>query len=604
MYSNQDFEKSLKIYVGDEEITDYLGKIQKQYSNINRNYDHSTANYKEAVSKVLNTFPIKFRVKPDGKEIPFLYEKEEFTKDKLIEALTQYYNQTESLKYLEFLSQENRNVVFVGPNGAGKTTLIRKLKADMAAANILFISADRILMSSQEFNPVMDYNAFLKDFAENLTYSDKFDMFDQGTYASKIFDYSITLLSKIRMDENERHVTISRSQEIIDEWAWLIQDRGLVFDHGAIKVHCSSPESTYSVQLLSSGEKSILYFLIMTLLYKEFDYYFIDEPENNLNPAVVSDLWDFIESKRPKAIFVYLTHESNFVISRVNARTYWIKKYDGMKWDYEPLKENSELPRDLEIQLLGARKPVLFCESQDETKYDATLYKMMFPEFKIICSGGCDRVSFLVKAYKASGLPYKAIGIIDSDYHDVQELHSLESNKDCPVFHCPSLEVENFLCYQEFVEAVLNLHKEINDPRERFNNLFQKMQTLASEGKEKWIAKKISFSLRKEPLFSGKINSLESVEDLKNEIYEKPEIIAKINNLQTEFSAEFDACLSSHSYNTLLSIIDLKEGVIKTVKEILSLPDYTSDLFDFLKTEKGKELLMSLRTTYFSLIKA
>ena len=62
---------------------------------------------------------------------------------------------------------------------------------------------------------------------------------------------------------------------------------------------------------MSSGEKSILYFLIGILLQEEKDFYFIDEPENNLTPAIVSKLWNFIERERPNSVFVYLTHDSD-----------------------------------------------------------------------------------------------------------------------------------------------------------------------------------------------------------------------------------------------------------------------------------------------------
>lgn len=53
------------------------------------------------------------------------------------------------------------------------------------------------------------------------------------------------------------------------------------------------------------------------------------------------------------------------------------------------MPQNDELPQRLVISLIGNRMPVLFCESHDEYKYDDIVYKMMFPEFKVIPAGGC-----------------------------------------------------------------------------------------------------------------------------------------------------------------------------------------------------------------------
>ena len=56
---------------------------------------------------------------------------------------------------------------------------------------------------------------------------------------------------------------------------------------------------------------------------------------------------------------MYLTHDSDFVASRVNSKIYWIEKYDGSKWEWRQLQENKDLPQALMIELVGSREPIL-----------------------------------------------------------------------------------------------------------------------------------------------------------------------------------------------------------------------------------------------------
>lgn len=121
---------------------------------------------------------------------------------------------------------------------------------------------------------------------------------------------------------------------------------------------------------------------------------------------------------------------------------FWIEKYDGAEWIYKPLPENDNLPQHLMVALVGNREPVLFCESQDEYKYDDIVFKMMFPEFKVIPAAGCDAVIAKVKAYSIAGLPQKAFGIIDCDY---KEQSYLDGQESAGIFHLPFFEIENFL---------------------------------------------------------------------------------------------------------------------------------------------------------------
>lgn len=189
MYTNTDFQnlvqktKELKL----NKISDILQQISNFYLKLNRTFDRCTARYKNAVSSILDQFPIKVSEGLDGKIIFSIAGKQIFEEEKLVTALNGYIDKFESIDYLEFLSEEKRNVVFVGPNGCGKTTLLRKLKQDTQGANIQYFAADRVLLVNDNFNPKRAYDTFIQDFNENYQNSTNIENSLQGSYIIKQF---------------------------------------------------------------------------------------------------------------------------------------------------------------------------------------------------------------------------------------------------------------------------------------------------------------------------------------------------------------------------------------------------------------------------------
>lgn len=603
MYTNSEFEQ-FAAYAEENSLTSLqqsIAQIRDFYKKINSKMENCTDRYKNAVVAILNQFPVKMSAGVDGKTLLYVDKETISEVDILVCALIDYIAKFESIEYLDFLSEEKRNVVFVGPNGCGKTTLLRKLQQDTEGASIQYFPADRVLLVNENFNPKRSYDAFKKDFDENYKRSTNIDYAWQGTDIIAQFDYFINLLERERNEENEKKVYDGVTAKIIRKWHDLVKDRELFFEHGL----CVRPlgGEKYPLKYMSSGEKSILYFLIGILLQEEKDFYFIDEPENNLNPAIVSKLWNFIERERPNSVFVYLTHDSDFVASRVNSKIYWIEKYNGQKWEWQQLKENKDLPQELMIELIGSREPIIFCESENEYKYDSRVFKLMFPEFKVVSSGGCDQVIASIKAYKTTGLPQKVFGIVDCDYKMEEYLDSLTADG---IYHLPFFEIENFLLSEELLQIMIETYCLEENKVTVINSVKKKICDLFVEQKDSWVAKHVAFDLRDKFDYRGKIKSLKGIEELKALYNAERKSNDDIDKMARKYTTLHSELVAGNDYSVILRHLDAK-GIITQCRSLFKFGKtvhYEQQVFTLLNSDKGDSFLSKIRYQYLSGIEA
>lgn len=555
MYQNNQLDLLINAYEGSipPNVAQVIATIQAIYKAYNDDYSRYTENYISMMESTFNSLKTAQLI-PEAKG-GTLRTTKPIDSENILALLSDYHDKLFGLRYLKFLSEEKKTVVFVGPNGCGKTTLLRNLINATGEDQIGYYPADRLLVINDSYNPERDFATFSKSYQNADKYASDIDNQSQAHYIVQQINQTITLFEKKRATEMDLYakgklrLEDSLTEKILGIWNELIKDR-ILFSEGALKVQTLGG-TEYPIKYLSSGEKSIFYFLACIFLKEKKSYYFVDEPENNLNPSIVSKLWDIIEKHREGSIFVYLTHDSNFVASRINSKLFWIEKYDGTEWVYKPLPENDNLPQHLMVALVGNREPVLFCESQDEYKYDDIVFKMMFPEFKVIPAAGCDAVIAKVKAYSIAGLPQKAFGIIDCDYKDQSYLEGQETDG---IFHLPFFEIENFLFSEEIITGVIATFS--RDKENAFANLKSALKNDFISKKEQWIIRKIAFRLR-ETFFTGKIKRLKDFPELKVE-YTSFSSSVDLDALHASYEAEIQQVIDADDYNTLLRYYDNK----------------------------------------------
>ena len=596
MYQNNQLDLLINAYEGSipPNVAQVIATIQAIYKAYNDDYSRYTENYISMMESTFNSLKTAQLI-PEAKG-GTLRTTKPIDSENILALLSDYHDKLFGLRYLKFLSEEKKTVVFVGPNGCGKTTLLRNLINATGEEQIGYYPADRLLVINDSYNPERDFATFSKSYQNADKYASDIDNQSQAHYIVQQINQTITLFEKKRATEMDLYakgklrLEDSLTEKILGIWNELIKDR-ILFSEGALKVQTLGG-TEYPIKYLSSGEKSIFYFLACIFLKEKKSYYFVDEPENNLNPSIVSKLWDIIEKHREGSIFVYLTHDSNFVASRINSKLFWIEKYDGTEWVYKPLPENDNLPQHLMVALVGNREPVLFCESQDEYKYDDIVFKMMFPEFKVIPAAGCDAVIAKVKAYSIAGLPQKAFGIIDCDYKDQSYLEGQETDG---IFHLPFFEIENFLFSEEIITGVIATFS--RDKENAFANLKSALKNDFISKKEQWIIRKIAFRLR-ETFFTGKIKRLKDFPELKVE-YTSFSSSVDLDALHASYEAEIQQVIDADDYNTLLRYYDNK-GIFTMFLPQLKLENkmpYKEAVFTYLS--EHKDVLTGLRSKYF-----
>ncbi len=584
MYANPQFEliKNNKERLAAVELDAIIVKIDAYLSEFNRDYHSYTANYISVVTGIFNTLNIDGLISLQyGGKNPGA---EDVTK--IIDAMSKYLEKLGAVEYLSFLREESKHVVFVGANGCGKTTLLRHLIQLTGDQNISYYQADRLLLVNMSYSPERDMTAFKKTINSTYKEATNIDSGDQGYHVNRQLNQIISLFEKTRASELEHILEGSLSKEesitsfILNTWNALIKTRELYCD-GTLKVRPLGANE-YDIKYLSSGEKSVFYFLASILLQPEKKYYFIDEPENNLNPSIITQLWNIIEMRRPNSIFIYLTHNSEFVSGRISAKIYWIKSFDGSDWDYEILSEDETLPLDLMVSLVGNKQPVLFCESEDSKKYDAIVFKLMFPGYKVISAGGCSKVIAKVKAYKQTNLPQTAYGIIDCDY---REENFLNGQKKHNIFHFPFFEIENFLfCEEILVEMISRFSK---DKINTLGNVVAAVKADFIKTKETFIIRNTATRLH-EIGFGGKIKSLRTRQELIDS-YNNFSSSVSLTDYFNHYEQVFDTAANSNDLNTMLRYFDSK-NILSDYDHILDFEygkTYLGEVFMFLKSESS-----------------
>ena len=605
-------------------LEDFIKKIEEIYKYIsdkkdlieNINFKNFNTKYNEVIESLtrINNEKTSYRekniveqyIEKNSNKINSVYFKgtlieEEDIKD-LEEILGNLLDEIERLKYLRIFNKSN--TIIVGGNGSGKSSLASYFK-ESDADGIIVIPAQKILFYIE--NPKVS-SANEKDIREiqkknfnDKSYKKDYDVSNKVSQLSKVFSYHISaIINELAKAGADKLVKNKDSEtkyiKLLEIWRKFYSDIEFRYDMNKRKLVPEKNGKEYDLNSMSEGEKVTLFYILITLFAPRDAYIIVDEPETFLNPSMYNRLWYLLEEYRKDCRFIYISHHLEFISSRNAHIIYWCKEYDGNKnWKIKEISgELGDIPKELVIELLGARKNILFCEGNRES-LDYKVYTLLFENDVILIpvEGHRDVINYTKSYNKSSLLEGKAYGIIDRDFHSEETLNYYKKDK---IYHLEFNEIEMFLLTEEILESVLKGNYLPPKSSEKIQKFKDKVIEVVKERKNYIVNKSIKFYIdeknftidtKKEDF----IFTEEKIKDYFSKLLDEVKIDEKIG----ELNERIDRIVSEKNYGEILKLSDFKYLFKNLTKQVFEL-DYEQVCLT--KLQLDKNLRTILRNTY------
>ena len=510
----------------------------------------------------------------------------------------------------EYTTQNNA-VIIIGANGAGKSKLGAWIERQ-SMNDVHRVGAQRNL----NFNEDLQLKSYSE--AENWVFygtakaengRQKSQRWNWGHYTTKLmddFDNVLAALIALRNNESNKFLEDSREAKVngtplpevpetsIDKlkaiWSSVLPQRELIEDDAKFYAKCVDvpPEDRYPATEMSDGERAVLYLAAQVLCVPKNKILIIDEPELHLHRSIMNRLWKTLEAFRDDCLFIYITHDLHFAAAHGNVDKYWIKEFDGSKWQFVAITDDG-LPEELMLEILGSRRNVLFVEGV-KNSYDFQLYSQFFSEYLIIPCEGCSQVIERTKAFGASSSLHecKVFGLIDRDYRSD---HELEKYRQDNIFALEVAEVENLFLVEELVKFIAGRVGQNEDTAfarvkefvigTKFSNMIHRQirQSVAAEIKYRLSCIDIS----------GK-NDSEAKDRLKSGLDE-----ISYDDIKEEKEAVFRTALEHQDYRKILRIFNEKGIAAEIGKQLwLDKQKYQETVVNLLRGPCHDEIIAAL----------
>lgn len=533
----------------------------------------------------------------------------EIYKEACDSVITSSFFVSRTFNLLKAIGFTNSNVVLIGANGCGKTTFANSIRDELERSNNgIVISAQKLLIFPS-YSSLPAFNTSINDYETRQRTS----LDDKQTYTAAKNDdhpYSIAkeyseelrilvsaLIAERLKKRNEycsnveegsivhREDFSSTIDEVIHIWNNLIEHRVLECDN-SYNLIIRYDDKEYPAYMMSDGEREIFYVIGRVLLAKESSLIVVDEPELHLHKAILNKLWDILERIRTDCMFIYLTHDVEFAASRV-AKKCWLKSYTrflGEHWEIEPIQESS-IPEELLLKLLGSRKKILFCEGKKES-LDSQIFEVLFSEYTITSLQSCKDVINFTRAFNKIPNKYvEAYGIIDRDFRTEAQLKALSKDN---IYSYEVSEVENLFMIKEFIIGFAAYKREPLDFGEVQTKVIESLNRNKEQQASTYLSQHINYKLKEgEHLRNGK--NKDDVKDLLEHLLSQIDVDGWYN----ERILKINKIIDTNDYQEAIKIYNNK-GIHSIIEKTLGISSYNHKALLYLKeSDEAQELLRS-----------
>ena len=202
-------------------------------------------------------------------------------------------------------------------------------------------------------------------------------------------------------------------------------------DDGEIRAHHGNEDTNFSIAQMSDGERSAAILAATVLTAEPGTVLLIDEPERHLHRSIIEPFLSALFKQRKDCAFVISTHEIALPAANPDTGVLMIRscEWEGetaKAWDVDFLEADADLPEELKLAILGARRKILFVEGTTSS-LDLQLYSVLFPGISVVPKGNCIDVQRAVNGLRESQHLHhvKAFGLIDRDNRPPEEVREL-----------------------------------------------------------------------------------------------------------------------------------------------------------------------------------
>lgn len=340
---------------------------------------------------------------------------------------------------LSFSLASGDRVFVLGGNGVGKSSLMQLLYRQRGAASVVRVPAYRQIWFNTGQISITPAQRSKRDNVRSQQEAQDEARYIDHTSGQRILEYLFDLVAS-EADANSRVADLVRENNLSEAKEQgdretpiitlnrILRDANLgieiegKFSDGVLARRRGGP--AFDAAQLSDGQRAAL-LIAATVLTASFQaIILIDEPERHLHRSISAPLLRDLFAQRPDCAIVVSTHDIDLAADHPEARALLLRDYRQVgkqtnteAWDYDLLPSGGVLPEDLRVDVLGARRQIIFVEGDKDRSLDHDLFRALLPDVSVISKGSCRQVIEAVRGVRATKGEHwvEAFGLIDRD---------------------------------------------------------------------------------------------------------------------------------------------------------------------------------------------